>query len=164
MSDNQPVHLLHPELQSLLVHWFIACEGRAMSRKTDLPMRTLETWRDNVALIVPAAFGEARRYYFHFSGEGLIARFGRAMTCRCLRDIDETMRGDLRASLESVRRNAAPALARAPVPGGRVQVRMWSDLVLPLAEPDDTVGRLIFASYRPAPSTCTLPIRTIDAA
>ena len=135
-----------------------------MPRKTDLPMRTLQTWRDNVALIVPAAFGEARRYYFHFSGEGLIARFGRAMTCRCLRDIDETMRGDLRASLESVRRNAAPALARAPVPGGRVQVRMWSDLVLPLAEPDDTVGRLIFASYRPAPRACTLPIRTIDAA
>ena len=154
MSDNQPVHLLQPELQSLLVHWFIACEGRAMPRKTDLPMRTLETWRDNVALIVPAAFGEARRYYFYVSGEGLKERFGNAMTGRCLRDIDEALRDDLRATLESVRRNAAPALARTPVPRGRVQVRMWSDLVLPLSDTDESVARLIFASYRPAPRAC----------
>jgi hypothetical protein len=151
MSDNQPVHLLQPELQSLLVHWFLASAGRAMPRKTDLPMRTLQTWRDNVALIVPAAFGEARRYYFHVSGEGLKERFGRAMTGRCLRDIDETLRADLRAALESVRRNAAPALVRTPVPRGRVQVRMWSDLVLPLSDTDESVARLIFASYRPAP-------------
>lgn len=154
MSDNQPVHLLQPELQSLLVHWFLASAGRAMPRKTDLPMRALETWRDNVALIVPAAFGERGRYYFHVSGAGLIARFGNAMTGRCLRDIDEALRDDLRATLESVRRNAAPALARTPVPRGRLQVRMWSDLVLPLSDTDESVARLIFASYRPTPRSC----------
>jgi hypothetical protein len=149
MPDNQPVHLLHPELQSLLVHWFLACAGRAMPRKRDLPLKALAAWRGNLAVIVPAAFGEPARYHFAFCGDGLAGRFGRLMSCRPLREIGEPLRDRLRATLESVRHAAAPAIARAEIARGDGTAAMWCDLVLPLSDSGACADRLVFASYAP---------------
>jgi hypothetical protein len=147
MPDNQPVHLLHPELQSLLVHWFLACGGRTMPRNADLPLRALETWRPHLAMILPAAYGEFGRFHFHVSGAALERRFGRAMTRKPLREIDARLRATLLPVLEGVCAAGAPALSRAQIARGGA---VWCDLVLPLSGHGPSPARLLFASYTTA--------------
>ena len=105
-------------------------------------MRALGAWRDNVAIISPAAYGDPRCYHFRVVGAALSARLGRDMMLKDLRDVDGVLRGPLRTLLMGARMNCAPTIARAEVTNVT-----WCDMALPLYEGEMPGGRIIFASY-----------------
>ena len=149
MPRNQPTRLPPAELQSLLVHWTMVADGARMPRKEDFRVRSLAAWRDNVAIISPAAYGDPRRYHFRLVGAALHERFGRDMMLKNLCDVDGVLRGPLRILLMGARMNCAPTIARAEVAGARAEVTnvTWCDMALPLYEGEMPGGWIIFASY-----------------
>jgi hypothetical protein len=120
----------------------MVADGARMPRKEDFRVRSLAAWRNHVAIISPAAYGDPRRYHFHMVGGALSARLGRDMMLKSLRDVDGALRGPLRSLLMGARMNCAPTIARAEVTNVT-----WCDMALPLYEGEMPGGRIIFASY-----------------
>jgi hypothetical protein len=151
MPRNQPFEFPPQQLQSLLVHWVMVAAGEQMPQKADFRVRSLTRWRDNVAIVSPAAQGDHKRYLFHKVGEALTPRFGRAMMLRSVHALPYALREPLRAVLARVRMNCAPVFAKmeGPADGGTPNGTnvTWCDLVLPLYDGVMPGGRLIFASY-----------------
>ncbi|MGH6870334.1 MAG: hypothetical protein ACREHE_02405 [Rhizomicrobium sp.] len=153
MPGNQPPVPIRSELQSLLAFWLVAAGARGMPRRADLRIAALEPWWDNIAMIVPAACGELRRWQFTYCGEALAARFGRDMMRRPLARVAEPLRLPLRALLKELRWKVSPTLVRSDVPQGDGTFVTRSDLVLPLSSNRDGLpDRMVFASYPDASS------------
>ena len=147
MPRNQPLEAPPSQLQSLLVHWVMVAAGEQMPRKEDFRVRSLTAWREHVALVSPAAYGDYQYYLFHVVGRALDARFGRVMVQKGVHDIDDPLREPLHAALAFTRMNCAPAFRRETVPRGDGTNVTWCDLLLPLYEGDMPGGKIIFASY-----------------
>jgi hypothetical protein len=138
-------YVLPPELQSLLAHWTVHCNERAMPDRRALTLAGMADWYDHLAIVDIAAYGGLKRYEFAFCGQAMRYRLGREAMRLELRDLDKSVWAELLRTLE--RAAAGPAIGYGSTVRRNGTLVTYCDLVLPLSDRGDRAARLLMGSY-----------------
>jgi hypothetical protein len=145
LEDGTRPRVLPLELQSLLAQWMVFCAGRQMPDRRDLPLRALDRWLDQIAVINLMRYGGLRRYAFAFCGQALVGRLGCDAMGMELRDLERPIWTGLLKTFETTTMAPTVSCYRAPQSAGAI--RAYCDLVLPLSDGADRASQLLFGSY-----------------
>jgi hypothetical protein len=134
------------KLQALAALWEERRNGSGLPIRADLPPSLLRPWLGCLAIFelrpgtVPV---------FRLCGTSLHARFGGEMTGKPITDLQPDMADPLRKELEFVIARRKPRRTRHISRGG-LQLKVFEELFLPLADDRGGSSFVLFASYSEA--------------
>lgn len=136
--------LRHPELSALLRWWQTHHGDGELPAAADLAPDMLRRWLDNLIVMELPAGGQARYAYY---GANLAAAFGLDMVGRSIDQLPAEQARILAAEFENARAARQPIARRYTADfGGTMQT--WERLLLPFADADGAVEKILVAVYR----------------
>lgn len=134
------------KLQALAALWEERRNGSGLPIRADLPPSLLRPWLGCLAIF---ELRPEKDPIFRLCGTSLHARFGGEMTGRPITDLQPDMAEPLRKELEFVIARRKPRRTRHISRGG-LQLKMFEELFLPLADDRGDGNFVLFASYSEA--------------
>ena len=132
------------KLQALLGLWQSQMRGTSIPKREVLPVSALKPWLGSLALF---QLDPSAGPIFRLCGTGLHARFGGEMTGKLVSQLPAEAAEALQKELDAVISSRRPRRSRH-ISGDGHQSCTYHELYLPLADKDEKVELVLFASFR----------------